>query len=254
VVLRSRATAYNDFGVFVFDKTRAWCALQLAPHHSIQYFSRSTQLITEREKLEFESLPEFVREPKPTREPYVTKAAPVQEEPSDIVTSLPKSAELEALWPGINHDFFHASPKKSPGFYLTIGFFAGVLVTVTAAWSISTAQHLASNAGQSKEIVVAQAKQSGRAGDGAGAANAGAAGEFATIVPLTAVYEVASGDTLAGIALKNYHRATPRLLDEICKANNMTNANVLNLGQKITLPEYHPQSRQIATGANQIQQ
>jgi hypothetical protein len=45
---------------------------------------------------------------------------------------------------------------------------------------------------------------------------------------------------------------SPRLLDEICKSNNLRNANVLSLGQKLNLPEYHTQTAQIA-GAGQVQ-
>jgi LysM repeat protein len=63
------------------------------------------------------------------------------------------------------------------------------------------------------------------------------------ITPAEPTYEVQSGDTLAAIALRNYKRVSPRLLDEICLANNMKNANVLSLGQKIVLPVYHPQDR-----------
>ena len=58
-------------------------------------------------------------------------------------------------------------------------------------------------------------------------------------LPLVATYEVQEGDTLAAIALSNYKHVSPRLLDEICKANNLTDANVLNTSQKLTLPEYH---------------
>ena len=74
------------------------------------------------------------------------------------------------------------------------------------------------------------------------------------IIPLATTYEVQSGDTLAVIALRNYKHASPRLLDEICRANGMRNANVLSLGQKITLPEYHRQTSQVAsTTSNPIQ-
>jgi nucleoid-associated protein YgaU len=64
--------------------------------------------------------------------------------------------------------------------------------------------------------------------------------------------QVQAGDTLAAIAMRNYKRVSPRLLDEICKANNMRNANVLSLGQKLTLPSYNTQPTQIA-GAGQVQ-
>jgi len=267
----------------------------------IKFISHGVRrLITEREKLEFESLPEFVREPRPTRESYTARTSPpparasaeqvkpapapkpvqppVRTEPRAVTSSilpaaplsapsaspddepirdevaLPKSAELEALWPGINHEFFHAAPRKGPSFYLSLGFAAGVFVATTAIWGFGAISHMmANNNTTGKEIVLAQApKPVGRTADGGAVMGGSTEGE--TIIPLVATYEVASGDTLAGIALKNYHRATPRLLDDICRANNMRNANVLSLGQKLNLPEYHPQSRQIATGANSVTQ
>ncbi|HEY9867987.1 MAG TPA: LysM domain-containing protein, partial [Candidatus Obscuribacterales bacterium] len=73
------------------------------------------------------------------------------------------------------------------------------------------------------------------------------------IVPAYPTYEVKSGDTLAAIAIKAYRKVSPRLLDEICRANGMRNANVLSLGQRLVLPEYRPQSSQIAAGAGSVQ-
>jgi nucleoid-associated protein YgaU len=70
------------------------------------------------------------------------------------------------------------------------------------------------------------------------------------IVPVASTYEVKEGDTLAGIALHAYKRVSPRLLDTICKANNMRNANVLTLGQKIVLPEYRPIYIQTGSDSN----
>jgi LysM repeat protein len=212
-------------------------------------------LISEREKLEFESLPEFVREPRTsTRDSYSPRVAP-QQQPEESDVALPKSAELEALWPGVNHDFLHA-PRKGASFYLTIGFLAGAVVSLVAVYGISAFTHVTAKDPAKKEIVVAHGAQS----TAGGAQTSGGAvvttvvpnGEPEIIVPLASTYEVGNGDTLAAIALKNYKRATPRLLDEICRANGMRNANVLSLGQKLALPEYRPQ--RIATGGNSVQQ
>lgn len=217
-------------------------------------------MISEREKLEFESLPEFVREPRTSsRDAYSPRAAaqPVEEQdPIPAKSSLPKSAELEALWPGVSSDFLH-SPRKGASFYLTIGFMAGAVVSLVGVWGVSCFTHVTANGGVKKEIVVARGQQATPA--------AGAASSVVTsyvpggtdpevIIPLNPTYEVGNGDTLAAIALKNYKRATPRLLDEICRANGMRNANVLSLGQKLALPEYRPQTRQIATGASTVPQ
>lgn len=246
----------------------------------------STELISEREKLEFESVPEFVREPRTSpRDSYAANIAtnanttttshstshstasqstssveepdPRESKASAVRSAaLPKSAELEALWPGVSHEFLHA-PKKGPSFYLGIGFIAGAITSIAVIGGFAAVSHMltASNP-LGKEIVVAQ----GQPGTGKGQVTASGAtgitstsGEPEVIIPLASIYEVGSGDTLAAIALKNYKRATPRLLDEICKANNLRNANVLSLGQKLSLPEYRPQ-RQLATGVNTVPQ
>lgn len=219
-------------------------------------------MISEREKLEFESLPEFVREPRASsRDSYAPKAAPKAPQPAislsdDIEKPLPKSAELEALWPGVNHDILSV-PRKGPSFYLTIGFMAGAVVSLVVVWGISAFSHIAASNPTKKEIVVA-----GTHGTASGTATTTGAvvtqtlsggAEPEVIIPLNPTYVVANGDTLAAIALKNYKRATPRLLDEICRVNGMRNANVLSLGQQLTLPEYRPQ-RQIATGGSSVQQ
>ena len=233
-------------------------------------------MISEREKLEFESLPEFVREPRQSaREAYNTKPAREIPTAKPVVVpqnvqanvqaderepaALPKTAELEALWPGVSHEIFQHGPKKGPSFYLTLGFMAGAVVSLVGIWGFAAVSHMASSGSNAKEIVV-QAGQHGTAKGGGGEGSAVVTQlasknvEPETVVPLSTSYDVGTGDTLAGIALKNYRRATPRLLDEICRANNMKNANVLSLGQKLLLPEYHPQARQIATGASTVQQ
>jgi hypothetical protein len=219
-------------------------------------------VISEREKLEFESLPEFVREPRSSnRDAYAPKAAPKAAQAAAVATEsgeavLPKSAELEALWPGVNHDLLQYSPRKGASFYLTIGFMAGAVVSLVVVWGISAVQHFTSaGAPTKKEIVVAQAQGAKSQGGSSAMVTTvvSQSGEPEVIIPLNPTYEVGNGDTLAAIALKNYKRATPRLLDEICRVNNMRNANVLSLGQKISLPEYRPQ-RQIATGGSSVQQ
>lgn len=222
-------------------------------------------MISEREKLEFESLPEFVREPRPSaRDAYAPKANPKPtDKPAPIAAAsdaleelLPKSAELEALWPGVNHDILHG-PRKSPSFYLCIGFLAGAVVSLAVVGGIAGIQHFAvASSGNKKEVIVAHAQGTAHGGAQSSALVTTVVpsnGDPEVIIPLNPTYEVGNGDTLAAIALKNYRRATPRLLDEICRANGLRNANVLNLGQKISLPEYRPQ-RQIATGGSSVQQ
>lgn len=242
-------------------------------------------MISEREKLEFESLPEFIREPYSTsRESYVPPAGPRYGRADDKFLSFddkygpvggkfatiddklpgadhqidelirPKNEALDTLWPGVDRDFFQPS-RRAPSFYLTIGFLAGAMVSLAAAWGytfISHAVTASATADGGKKIVVAGGQAAAtRAAGGAtdGTAHTTVVNGAEVIAPAFDTYEVRSGDTLAGIAFKAYHRASPRLLDEICRANNMRSANVLNLGQKLTLPEYHPQISNIATGA-----
>lgn len=220
----------------------------------------------EREKLEFESVPEFIREPySAPRESYLgggsgLRSAGVEsrlEEPD-----LPKTAELEALWPGVNHDFLQPS-RRAPSFYLTIGFMAGAVVSLAAAWAYSffTGGATMPGAPAQKKIVVAGERSGAVATvkgqiaseNGRGSSRPIMVDGAEVIVPAYSTYEVKSGDTLAAIAIKAYRKVSPRLLDEICRANGMRNANVLNLGQKLVLPEYRPQSSQIAAGAGSVQ-
>jgi len=210
---------------------------------------------SEQDSLQFDSVPEFLRDAQlPNRDNAVRMASrmfnqkTMEEQMSNlppIESEAPKSDELEALWPGVHHQDHHdftPKPKRGPSFYLTIGFAGGAvisLVGVFAAFSINS-WVVANNKVDNKTIVVvapAGAQQ-------ASGQSTVAVGE--ALIPSAPQYQVQAGDTLAGIAFKNYKRVSPRLLDEIVKANGMRSANVLNLGQKLNLPEYHP-AGQIAT-------
>lgn len=218
-------------------------------------------MLGEREKLEFDSLPEFIREPySSVRESYASstpqRRSYTEEKPKMEEPSLPKSAELEALWPGVHHEFLQPS-KRSPVVFLAAGFVSGVVVTLLGCFMFSNLTHggLPSIAhGAGKKIVVAgESGSSHKGATGAPDAATNNAGSGELVVPLYASYEVKTGDTLAGIALQAYKRASPRLLDEICKANHMRSANVLSLGQKLVLPEYRPLTSQVAASAGPTQ-
>ncbi len=140
---------------------------------------------------------------------------------------------LETLWPGVHQDFSHSmTVKRAPSYYLILGFVGGAFIALALAWSFTTVSSLLSNYGKTSSILsqnkVASTTEAVDANSNTGVR-----------VPLAPTYEVKEGDTLAGIALQNYKHISPRLLDEICKANNLTDANVLNAGQKLILPEYH---------------
>lgn len=227
-----------------------------------------------------QSLPQFTQQPQaqptiptnPQPAPYIRKGPSVAERMAEFMAEhherntysaeegdLPKSAELEALWPGVNHDFYQTS-RKSPSFYLTIGFMAGAVVSLIVAWIYSTAFHPSSPSQaqapqtDAKPIVVAH-------GTATSAKLTSAAPQTLTvqgtgselITPVDTVYEVRDGDTLAGIALHEYKRVSPRLMDAICHANGMANADRLSLGQKLNMPQYRTQPTQISAGSGRIQ-
>jgi len=221
----------------------------------------STVLDAEREALELESIPEYLSDSQlPSREAAVSMASRVfterEQARPEIQSNVSqaridrepeKSDELEALWPGVHHDFAPQN-RRAPSFYITLGFMGGAIISLVSVFGYSSVSNLvAHNNGSNATTAVADApKQVAQPT----AIRTQGGGEV--LVPATAQIQVQTGDTLAAIALRNYKRVSPRLLDEICKTNNLRNANVLSLGQKLTLPEYHTQANQIA-GTGQFQ-
>lgn len=225
----------------------------------------TTVLDAEREVLELDSIPEYLTDAhlpsrelaaslssRPIADREIAPVAPVQpvqreqRQPIHAEPEHPKSDELEALWPGVHHELHH-SPRRPSSFYLTVGFMAGAFASMIGVFTYSAVSGVVAHNDSSKTNIASIDKQSQqkplavRGQDGS-----------EVLTPSAGQYQVQPGDTLAGIALKNYKHVSPRLLDEICKANNMRNANVLSLGQKLNLPEYRSQPAQIA-GAGQIQ-
>lgn len=220
----------------------------------------SAVLANDKERLDLDAVPEYVREPRgSSKDSYASRSSYGEErEPGGK-----RSAEIETLWPGVSADFLHGSQtKRQSSFYLAVGFMGGVVATLVVGGIVFGGIHMLhrSNSQQSApQIVVAGTRTQSSAGANI-ATESGATIAVVTtrktgvvdpevIVPLYSTYTVQTGDTLAGIAFKAYKRATPRLLDEICKANGMRNANVLSLGQTLNLPEYRPLNRQqVASG------
>jgi LysM repeat protein len=208
----------------------------------------TTLINREPEAIDFEALPEYSRENQlPSREASVFMSSKLfSERPSfehEAIEDSPKSDELEALWPGVHHDFPQPTTKRSPSFYLTVGFMAGALLSLILIGGFLAISHFAmasKNDSPDKKVLFADGANT-KSGSSAPASVTGTD----VLSPSSPSYEVQPGDTLLSIALHNYKRVSPRLLDEICRVNNMRNANVLNLGQKLALPVYHP---------NQIQQ
>lgn len=142
-----------------------------------------------------------------------------------------KTDVLETLWPGVQQDFLHTQPvKKTPSYYWMLGFMGGALIALVIALSFSAVSSVVSHFQKS---ILGFATHKGSSGDfSSGLGNNGVR------KPLVSNYVVKEGDTLAGVALQNYKHVSPRLLDHICKANNISDANLLVSGQKLSLPEY----------------
>jgi phage tail protein X len=253
-----------------------------APKES--YTSSYGQTSVPRTQATSQSLPQFTQQPQvpptissiqqaiPQPAPYRRKGPSVAERMAEFMAEhherntysaeegdLPKSAELEALWPGVNHDFYQTS-RKSPSFYLTVGFMAGAVVSLIVAWVYSMAFHPSSptqaQAPQTdaKPIVVAHGAQTSAKLTSAAPQTLTVQGTGSELItPIDSVYEVKDGDTLAGIALHEYKRVSPRLMDAICRANGMANADHLSLGQKLNMPQYRTQPTQISAGSGRIQ-
>jgi LysM domain. len=159
--------------------------------------------------------------------------------------------ELETLFSGVHTQQHHldlggllqVAAKKTPSFYIMIGFMAGAVFSLLSVWGYSSVTtHLAKgNDNSGKEIVTkvqeAQKEQN---------LVVQSVDPNAEIVPISSSYEVKSGDTLVVIAMKNYKKVTPRLIDQIVKANGLKSANALSLGQSLKLPNYRNQSSKLA--------
>ncbi len=212
----------------------------------------------EREALEFEAVPDFFRDSQlPSREAAVSMSSPIfgakdKHDDSSHESDAPKSDELEALWPGVHHEFEN-SHRRPPTFYLTLGFMGGAIISLAGVFGYASVSHLVAFKAPSNQQTIASTNAGSKPTVGGPQTVTGQDG-VETLVPASNSVQVMPGDTLAGIALKNYKKVSPRLLDQICKANNMRNANVLNLGQKLNLPEYKAQATQVAdNGTTRVQ-
>lgn len=214
-----------------------------------------------RENFDLESLPEYIRENKvKTREFSLhmsSNKGPDTEVSGESRTPETQGAShsdvLETLWPGVHQEFTNP-PRRGPSFYLTVGFMAGAIISMAGVWTYSAVSHMVAGSGTTvgeKQILVAQGGVTNPAPVPANHPTVPGAAQV--IVPIANTYEVQEGDTLAGIALRNYKHASPRLLDEICKVNGMRNANVLSLGQKLMLPEYRPNASLATSPDSSIQ-
>lgn len=178
-----------------------------------------------------------------------TLGSPLLDRHASTMDDAQNADELETLFSGV-HQQHHLdlggllqTAKKTPSFYIMIGFMAGAVFSLLSVWGYSavSTQFVKANDNSSKEIVTkvqeAQKEQHLVVQN---------VDPNAEIVPISSTYEVKSGDTLVVIAMKNYKKVTPRLIDQIVKANGLKSANALSLGQTLKLPNYRNQSSKLA--------
>lgn len=181
--------------------------------------------------------------------PQETKRANVQEYLASEPEA-PKADELETLWPGVHQDLqqeFIDPIKKTPSALLTVGFIGGAILSLILVWGYSAISgQVASNSAIQDKPILIKANDVNDSSDSNAPVISKNVDPTAPLEPICKSYEVKSGDTLVSIALKNYRKVTPRLIDSIVDQNNLKNADVLSLGQKLSLPTYHPSNARLA--------
>lgn len=134
-----------------------------------------------------------------------------------------RDRELDILWQGTR---VNAREEKSPVFYLSTGFVAGIVSVflITAFLNFGKA---------SDDSVVAWQKAHEK--DAAVTVSPSFTDEAAALYSTTE-YRVKSGDTLEAIAYRFYGSGTPSRINKIQVANNLRNPNALQIGQNLIIP------------------
>ncbi len=172
-------------------------------------------------------------------------------ETNQEVLETQKSDELEVLWPGVHHELIPQAAKRNPSFYMMLGFIGGAVLSLAVVGVYSLASTKIAEGGAQKSVVIA--KGATPAAAQSETMNSNTVDPSSVIVPVSSTYEVKTGDTLASIALANYKKVTPRLIDAIVEHNKLKSAHMLGLGQKLNLPPYQTQtSRLAATDAGRV--
>ncbi len=139
------------------------------------------------------------------------------ESPSEYVRPA-KEKELDLLWQNFK---ISQKSEKSPSVYLFTGFVAGVITTIALALIISV------SAKNGTANVPAKAKVSN---------------EKVNLIPAggemskTESYTVQSGDTVESILVRFYGSYSTEKANLIKSANNLSNLNKLQIGQKLVIP------------------
>lgn len=130
-----------------------------------------------------------------------------------------KEKELDILWQNFK---ISQKSEKSPSVYLATGFVAGaiamLLLTTIISFSVKGNDVQAPNKVKVKNEKVNFLP----AGDASSAKSE--------------VYTVQSGDTIESILIRFYGSFSPAKAQAVQEANNLSNLNKLQIGQKLTIP------------------
>lgn len=141
--------------------------------------------------------------------------------------------EIDALWAGLKDN--HHKPT-SPVIYLTIGFFAGVLVTIIAAtillWGTGNKNVVYGDPTSTNTMPVEQQQQQITIPDENNQVAKKPTGEFKNIIN----YTIQSGDSLGSIAAKYYKSSSPENVQLIQQANNLKSPHSITAGDKLIIP------------------
>lgn len=193
--------------------------------------------------------------------------APVEDGSPEVYVRQNKEKELDILW----KDFKLPKGERSPIVYLGIGFVTGVITTllvsafigmssgdfhpslgakksaeVAATTSVSVPEETSvtdnstvatETEASSSETSAPEEKSSKKFGlFGSKNANSDAASETVAAQQPSKEYEVQSGDTMEKIVRSFYGSYSEEKVNAVMKANNMTDANKLSIGQKLIIP------------------
>lgn len=172
------------------------------------------------------------------RQTQIANAKPKQTAKS-IVPQI-KERELDMLW---NNFKQHSKQDKSPTVYLITGFIAGAVVMLIITSLISFSMKSMTETAEDISTKVPDTKIEDTAitfipadKDATGALAPTTAKTAATGVHQGEVYTVQEGDTLESIIIRFYGSYSVKYEQAIKDANNMTNPNALQIGQKIKIP------------------
>ena len=140
-----------------------------------------------------------------------------------------KEKELDVLWQNFK---INTKSEKTPGVYLIAGFIAGavamLLMTLLISFSARTTDKKIEYVAPAK-VTKEQSKITFIPADKA-------ADEILSSVVAPESYTVQSGDTLESIVIRFYGHFDLNKLEKIKVANNMSNPNALQIGQKLIIP------------------